>query len=75
MCDGFLMSLALSEALFLREKVADQTSFVFVLDAREKFCAQCLDCFRTIERHFGVDLAAAEMAGLAFDFEDGFDLG
>jgi hypothetical protein len=29
------MSLALSEALFLREEVADQTTFIFVFDAGE----------------------------------------
>lgn len=68
------MSLALSGALFLCEKVADQASFIFVFDACEHFRAECLDCFRTIKRHLGVDLAAAEMARLASGFKDGFDL-
>ena len=59
----------------MREKVADEASFVFVFDAGEQFRAQRLYCFRTIERHLGVDLAAVEVTRLTLGFEDGFDLG
>ena len=59
----------------LREEVADQTPFVFVFDAGKQFRAQRPDCFRTIERHLGIDLAAAEVTRLTLGFEEGFDLG
>lgn len=60
--------------LFLREEIADQPAFGFVFNTREEFRPQALNCFRSVERHLCVDLAAAEMARLAAGFEDGFDL-
>jgi len=58
----------------LREEVADQLPFLFVLDAREQFRVQGLDRLGAIEGHLGVNLTAAEVTGLAPRFEDGLDL-
>ena len=65
--EGSLLSLVSLRAkrflvAALRSKeVADQPSFLFVLDAGKKFCAQPDDCLRLIERQTVVHLTAGEM--------------
>lgn len=65
-----------SDACELRliQEFADELSFLFVLDAGEKLCAQSGDCLWFIEWHLVIDFAARKMAGLTSSLKDRFDL-
>ena len=59
----------------LIEKLANQTLFFFILDAREQFGAKSRDCLGFVEGHFVVDFSALEMARLAAGLKYWLDLG
>ena len=52
------------------QKLTNQLSFFFILNAREEFGSQSLDRFRLVEGHLVVYLATLKVAGLAFSLED-----
>jgi len=63
------------ELLVLRKELANYLPFVFIFDAREKFCAECFDGLRSIKRHALIDLATTEVTRLASRFKYGTNLG
>ena len=58
----------------LLEKLTNQRAFFFILDAREESGPKPRDGFRFVEGHLVVNLAAREMARLAFGLKDWFDV-
>jgi len=56
------------------QKLANQLSFFFILNAREEFLSQSHNRFRLVEGHLVIYLPTLKMAGLAFSLEDWLDV-
>jgi hypothetical protein len=60
--------------LWLVEKLTDELPFLFIFNAREKFCSQSGYGLRFVERHLLVNLPALKMAWLALSLKNRLDL-